>query len=66
MYDSFKCVDSRDRLTEIDREECDAQAFGITITDLRAQRRKLGQLLTGPYAGCNPSFAHSFELNMLI
>ena len=54
-------VDAPDRLAEMEREEKDARAFGITITQLRAQRRSLGQLLTGRYAGCQPGFARVME-----
>jgi hypothetical protein len=42
-------------------EERSARGFGITVEQLRQQRRELGQLLTGPYAGCSPDFADFME-----
>lgn len=42
-------------------EERRARDFGITVEQLREQRRRLGQLLTGPYAGCSPGFARMME-----
>lgn len=53
--------DDPDRLKEMDKEEKDAKVFGITVEQLRQQRRELGQLLTGPYAGCSPGFVQMME-----
>lgn len=49
------------RLEEMEQEERSAKGFGISIEKLRQQRRLLGQLLTGPYAGCSPEFAETME-----
>ena len=62
MLDGDNWYDSPTRLAEIEQEEIDAKLFGISIEQLRKQRRSLGQLLTGPYAGCSPGFARTIEL----
>lgn len=49
------------RLHEMVEEERSARSFGISVEQLRQQRRELGQLLTGPYAGCSPDFASFME-----
>lgn len=53
--------DNPERLIEMREEERSARSFGITIEQLRQQRREYGQLLTGPYAGCSPGFASMME-----
>jgi hypothetical protein len=50
-------TDDPERLAEMETEEKSAKSFGITVEQLRKQRRELGQLLTGPYAGCSRGFA---------
>ena len=59
--DNENCFDSVERLAEMEKEEADARNFGITVEELRKQRRSLGQLLTGPYAGCSIGFASMME-----
>jgi uncharacterized protein YdcH (DUF465 family) len=49
------------RLKEMEEEERSAKSFGISIEQLRKQRKSLGQLLTGPYQGCSPEFADLME-----
>lgn len=49
------------RLAEQAEEEKAAKAFGVSVEGLRRQRRGLGQLVTGPYAGCSPGFARMME-----
>lgn len=61
VQDILEISDDHRRLCEMEEEERSARAFGITITELRQQRRDLGQLLTGPYAGCSPDFARTME-----
>lgn len=53
--------DDPDRLVEMAEEERAARSFGVSVEGLRKQRRELGQLLTGPYAGCSPDFAEFME-----
>lgn len=50
------------RLHEMAEEERASRSFGITIEQLRQQRRELGQLLTGRFAGCSPEFARTMIL----
>lgn len=48
-------------MSEAEKEIQDAKVFGLTVEELRTQRRELGQLVTGPYAGCSPAFAAMME-----
>ena len=48
-----------DQLDE--NEKSAARFFKITVEELREQRRSLGQLTEGPYAGCSPTFAQMME-----